>query len=431
MFLVILFALLWHPLNPARISYVPLKMDNIIEEAKLNSFAENAVSGMAEQRAGITFNESLDEPASEDDIIKDELDRAFENKTDDITYYNIEKGDTLSGVLSRYEVNRSDIYLLTAQYKQLANLRIGQRVSWIVDENNNLQAFTWYESSRNSRIYKRQGDRYTEYIEKRESSWRPVVFSGRIDTNFLVDAKNSGLTLNEVATITKVLQWQLDFRRLQKGDRFAVYIQREMINNRHESSELLAVRIKNFNQDYYAILADDGNYYNSNGGGLSRSLMRYPLDKPARVSSPFNPHRLNPVTKRITPHNGVDFAVSRGTKVLASGDGEVVMAKYSGSAGNYIAVRHGRQYATRYMHLDKILVKPGQRVKKGQTIALSGNTGRSTGPHLHYELHIDNKPVNPMTASLPQSTGLTGKSKAAYLDLVKTVKSKLIFPPGT
>lgn len=431
MFLVILFALLWQPLNPARTSYVPLKMDNIIEEAKSNSFAGNTASDMLEQRAGRTFNESLDEPASEDDIIKDELDKAFENKTDDITYYNIEKGDTLSGVLSRYEVNRSDIYLLTAQYKQLANLRIGQRVSWIVDENNNLQAFTWYESPRNSRIYKRHGDRYTEYIEKREGSWRPVVFSGKIDTNFLVDAKNSGLTLNEVATITKVLQWQLDFRRLQKGDLFAVYIQREMINNRHESSELLAVRIKNFNQDYYAILADDGHYYNSNGGGLSRSLMRYPLDKPARVSSPFNPHRLNPVTKRITPHNGVDFAVSRGTKVLVSGDGEVVIAKYSGSAGNYIAVRHGRQYATRYMHLDKILVKPGQRVKKGQTIALSGNTGRSTGPHLHYELHIDNKPVNPMTASLPQSMGLTGKSKAAYLDLVKTVKSKLIFSLGT
>lgn len=431
MFLVILFALLWQPLNPARTSYVPLKMDNIIEEAKSNSFAGNTASDMLEQRAGRTFNESLDEPASEDDIIKDELDKAFENKTDDITYYNIEKGDTLSGVLSRYEVNRSDIYLLTAQYKQLANLRIGQRVSWIVDENNNLQAFTWYESPRNSRIYKRHGDRYTEYIEKREGSWRPVVFSGKIDTNFLVDAKNSGLTLNEVATITKVLQWQLDFRRLQKGDLFAVYIQRETINNRHESSELLAVRIKNFNQDYYAILADDGHYYNSNGGGLSRSLMRYPLDKPARVSSPFNPHRLNPVTKRITPHNGVDFAVSRGTKVLVSGDGEVVIAKYSGSAGNYIAVRHGRQYATRYMHLDKILVKPGQRVKKGQTIALSGNTGRSTGPHLHYELHIDNKPVNPMTASLPQSMGLTGKSKAAYLDLVKTVKSKLIFSLGT
>jgi len=410
---------------------VPLKIDNVIEDAKLNSFTENTVVDMAEQRAGGTFNESLDEPAFEDDIIKDELDRAFENKTDDITYYNIEKGDTLSGVLSRYEVNRSDIYLLTAQYKQLANLRIGQRVSWIVDENNNLQAFTWYESSRNSRIYKRQGDRYAEYIEKREGSWRPVVFSGKIDTNFLVDAKNSGLTLNEVATITKVLQWQLDFRRLQKGDRFAVYIQREMINNRHESSELLAVRIRNFNQDYNAMLADDGNYYDSKGGGLARSFMRYPLDKPARVSSPFNPRRLNPVTKRITPHNGVDFAVSRGTKVLVSGDGEVVIAKYSGSAGNYIAVRHGRQYATRYMHLDKILVRPGQRVKKGQTIALSGNTGRSTGPHLHYELHIDNKPVNPMTASLPQSMGLTGKSKVAYLDLVKTVKSKLIFPPET
>ena len=94
-----------------------------------------------------------------------------------------------------------------------------------------------------------------------------------------------------------------------------------------------------------------------------------------------------------------------GTPVLAVGDGEVVIAKRSGAASNYVAIRHGRQYTTRYMHLKKLLVKPGQKVKRGDRIALSGNTGRSTGPHLHFELWTGQQAVNPLTAKLPRSEG--------------------------
>ncbi|KTR51926.1 peptidase, partial [Pantoea ananatis] len=138
-----------------------------------------------------------------------------------------------------------------------------------------------------------------------------------------------------------------------------------------------------------------------------------------RVSSNFNPRRLNPVTGRIAPHKGVDFALPIGTPVLAVGDGEVVVAKNGGAAGNYVAIRHGRQYMTRYMHLKKVLVKPGEKVKRGDRIALSGNTGRSTGPHLHFEIWINNQAVNPLTAKLPRMEGLTGKERTQYLTQVK------------
>lgn len=104
----------------------------------------------------------------------------------------------------------------------------------------------------------------------------------------------------------------------------------------------------------------------------------------------------------------------QGTPVLAVGDGEVVMAKRSGAAGYYVAIRHGRTYTTRYMHLRKLLVKPGQKVKRGDRIALSGNTGRSTGPHLHYEVWINQQAVNPLTAKLPRTEGLTGKDRKDY-----------------
>lgn len=429
--IIVLFSLLWRPLNPDRTIYIPLTpqvQTTVLENERLPAIVGNATLEIVDDRTSQEqqVSESLDQPKPEDDIVKDEIDEVI-SQEDNTVQYMVGRGDTLYGIMMQYGVNRSDIYLLTKQYKQLANLRIGQQISWVTDAEHNLKTFNWVISNNNVRIYERAGDKFTERTETREGIWQPFSINGVIDSNFVVDARNLGLTSNEIATITKALQWQFDFRRLQKGDKFSVLLSREMFDNKHENSQLLAVRIKNGSKDYYAILAEDGHYYDMNGGSLSQSFLRYPLEKQARVSSPFNPRRLHPVTRKIAPHNGVDFAVSRGTPVLSVGEGEVVIAKYSGSAGNFIAIRHGRQYTTKYMHLDKILVKAGQQVKKGDKIGLSGNTGRSTGPHLHYELHIDGKPVNPLTANLPVSDGLTGKSKTTFLEQFKMIKPKLAF----
>lgn len=430
-FFAILLIFLWKPVNPARVVYVPLNETTVVlDNSSLPVVVGNASIEIVDDQSHLSTTESLDQPVPEDEIVKDEIDEAIDGAiydTNNTSQHIVEKGDTLSGILSQFGISNADIYLLTRQHKQLANLRIGQQISWVVNEEKKLQTFSWVISPKNVRIYEREGDRFTERTETREGKWQPAVLTGAIGSNFVADARSAGLTLNEIGVITKALQWQLDFRRLQKGDQFSVVLSREMFENKHEGSQLLAVRIKNGSREYYAILADDGHYYDQNGASLSRSFLRYPLEKQARISSQFNPRRLHPVTKQISPHNGTDFAVSKGTPVLAAGDGEVVIAKYSGSAGNFIAIRHGRQYTTRYMHLDKIQVKPGQQVRKGDQIGLSGNTGRSTGPHLHYELHIDGKPVNPLTASLPLAEGLTGKSKTTYLELVRTIQPQLTF----
>ena len=180
-------------------------------------------------------------------------------------------------------------------------------------------------------------------------------------------------------------------------------------------------------KDYYAIRAEDGKFYDRNGTGLAKGFLRFPTAKQFRISSNFNPRRTNPVTGRVAPHRGVDFAMPQGTPVLSVGDGEVVVAKRSGAAGYYVAIRHGRSYTTRYMHLRKILVKPGQKVKRGDRIALSGNTGRSTGPHLHYEVWINQQAVNPLTAKLPRTEGLTGSDRREFLAQAKEIVPQLRF----
>ena len=367
-----------------------------------------------------------DTPSPADDAPKDELDQDVpdESGTHD---YVISTGDTLSSVLNQYGIDMSEINKLVKSDKDLRNLQVGQQLSWSLNDNGDLQRVSWEVSRRETRTYDRSGDGYKSSSAVQAGEWQNQVLHGVVNGSFVSSAKKAGLTNAEISAVIKALQWQMDFRKLRNGDRFSVLMSREILNGKSEQSELAGVRLNSGNKDYYAIRAEDRKFYDLNGSGLARGFMRFPTVKQYRVSSNFNPRRLNPVTGRIAPHKGVDFALPVGTPVLAVGDGEVIVAKRSGGAGNYVAVRHGRQYMTRYMHLKKLLVKPGQKVKRGDRLALSGNTGRSTGPHLHFEIWINNQAVNPLTAKLPRMEGLTGKERRDYLAKVREVTPQLKF----
>jgi murein DD-endopeptidase len=367
-----------------------------------------------------------DTPSPADDVPKDEIDEDVpdESGTHD---YVVSTGDTLSSVLNQYGIDMSDISQLVKADKDLRNLQIGQQLSWTLTDDGQLQRLSWEVSRRETRTYDRSGEGFKSSAAMQKGEWQNKVLSGVVNGSFVSSARSAGLTGGEISAVIKSLQWQMDFRKLRKGDRFAVLMSREMMDGKSEQSELQGVRMSSGGKDYYAIRAEDGKFYDRSGSGLARGFMRFPTVKQYRVSSNFNPRRVNPVTGRIAPHKGVDFAVPVGTPVLAVGDGEVIVSKRSGAAGNYVAIRHGRQYMTRYMHLKKLLVKPGQKVKRGDRIALSGNTGRSTGPHVHYEIWINNQAVNPLTAKLPRMEGLAGKERRDYLAQVREVVPKLRF----
>lgn len=367
-----------------------------------------------------------DTPSLDDDAPKDEIDEDVPNETGTHDYV-VSTGDTLSSVLNQYGIDMSEISQLAKSDKDLRNLQIGQQLSWTLTPDGQLQRLTWEVSRRETRTYDRTGDVFKASSEMQKGEWKNSVLSGEVNGSFVSSAKAAGLTSGEISAVIKSLQWQMDFRKLRKGDRFSVLMSREMLDGKSEQSQLLGVRMRSSDKDYYAIRAEDGKFYDRSGSGLARGFMRFPTVKQYRVSSNYNPRRVNPVTGRIAPHKGVDFALPLGTPVLAVGDGEVIVSKRSGAAGNYVAIRHGRQYTTRYMHLKKLLVKPGQKVKRGDRIALSGSTGRSTGPHLHYEIWINNQAVNPLTAKLPRMEGLTGKDRSDYLAQVRSVVPQLRF----
>ncbi|WP_434355910.1 murein DD-endopeptidase MepM [Parasalinivibrio latis] len=359
-------------------------------------------------------NIAPDDPALS--VPKDDLDKQLSEDKVVQHSHTVSSGESLSSIFSQYGISNSELYDLTKAYPDVAGLRVGQDLSWTLDKKGELESLTIQRDRKTKDIYSFANDKINHEQDIAKGEFRPVILAGRVTSSFYQQARSAGLTPNQIQTLVKALQWRFDLgRQARKGDKFAVELSREYIDGDPVGSgDVQSLLYQSGNDQIFIHRNKDGKFYDADGHSLQRAFNRLPTAKRYRISSSFNPHRHHPITGRIAPHNGTDFAVPLGTPVLATGDGVVVKAQHHRLAGNFVVIKHGREYITRYLHLSKILVKPGQHVKMGQKIALSGNTGRSTGPHLHYELHKNNRPVNPMTVSLPQASPVPRSQLNAY-----------------
>lgn len=250
-----------------------------------------------------------------------------------------------------------------------------------------------------------------------EGEWIKTVIQGDIKGSFSESGQRFGLTYNEIEFIANLLKDKINFNRdLRYGDKFDVVRVDQYVNGvASEQNEIQAVRFSSRGKLIAAYLHQDGNYYDKKGDSLQRAFQRYPTVKKYRISSHFNPRRKHPVTGRAVPHNGTDFAVNIGTPVVTTGDGIVVLTQNHLYAGKYVVIDHGNQLRTRYLHNSKILVRKGQRVARGQLIALSGKSGRVTGPHIHYEMLQRSHPVDPMKAYIPMVSSVTKKEMSTFV----------------
>lgn len=343
--------------------------------------------------------------------------------------HTVVRGDKLADILELSGLDDSTANKLIADYPELKRLTPGQQFYWILNKDNELEYMNWLTSEKEERIYElTEEGKYIRQILEKKSIWKKEVLKGQVGSSFNGSLKQLGLTNRQIAQLTSALQWQVSMRKLKKGDRFAVLISREYLAEKLTGQgNVEGIHMITGGKSYYAIQAANGRYYSRHGETLGKGFARYPLQRQARISSHFNPRRRHPITKRIKPHNGVDFALPTGTPIIAPADGIVAKVAYQAhGAGRYIVIRHGREYETVYMHLSRPLVRAGQNVKRGDRIALSGNTGGSTGPHLHYEFHINGRPVNPITVKLPGgNSGMSTAERRSFLATAKTVESKL------
>jgi len=214
----------------------------------------------------------------------------------------------------------------------------------------------------------------------------------------------------------RVLKHSVNFRGVQKGDKLAIiYDQKMRLGQPLGMPDIKVAMLESHGEKNYVFKHSDGKYYNSDGKALVQKYMRKPLNH-VRITSPFTTRRWHPVLKRWKAHHGIDFGARRGTPILAAAEGRVIFSGWKGGYGKVIKLQHQDNYVTLYAHQSRLKVKVGMHVKQGQVIGYVGNTGRSTGPHLHFGLYKNGRPIDPMRMVKFKTGGLTGKARRAFLN---------------
>ncbi|MFW6345294.1 MAG: peptidoglycan DD-metalloendopeptidase family protein, partial [Halomonas sp.] len=335
--------------------------------------------------------------------------------------YTVQQGDTFAVMAQNHlgigygEVLR----LLDALPDQnaLTRWRVGNSFDYQLDEDGRLLTLRMMRNGRSGFLVERDDDAgFSVATIERTGEATQRLFAGTVSGSFARSAQATGLSSAEVTELTRVLAKKLDFRRdTRRGDRFQVLVESDIIDGDSFDPRVLAVQYEGERLDLTLVRnGADNNFYTPDGESLDAAFSRYPFEGSYRLSSNFNPRRKHPVTGRISPHKGTDFAMPIGTPIQAPADGRVEKVGNHPAAGRYIVVRHDNGYRTRFLHLSRPLVSRGERVTMGERIALSGNTGRSTGPHLHYEVLVNNSQVDPMKVKLPENKSLSGEKLMAF-----------------
>ena len=259
-------------------------------------------------------------------------------------------------------------------------------------------------------------------VIKKELTLRLVRSAGSMDRSLYVDTTRAAIPAPVVAQLIRAYSFDVDFQRdIQRGDAFDViyeqYQDKSGSSARSGNMVYAALKLSGITLQVYRFRLAGGvvGYFNEKGESVRKALMRTPVDG-ARLSSRYG-RRRHPILGYTRMHRGVDFAAPRGTPVMAAGSGVIARAGWNGSYGRYIKIRHNGTYSTAYGHLHRYArnIRAGKRVRQGQIIGYVGSTGRSTGPHLHYEVHRNNRQINPMKLRLPTGNKLTGKRLARFM----------------
>ncbi|WED22418.1 peptidoglycan DD-metalloendopeptidase family protein [Vibrio sp. JC009] len=335
--------------------------------------------------------------------------------------HKVNSGESAAVLFSRIGLSARLLHNLISANKeinkQLSRLRPGNELLFGFDENQELVQLVRHISAFETFRVTKTSDGFTSAFEKKEVDIQYNYTEAEITSNFWNAAITAGMTPNQIMELAGIFGWDIDFALdIRSGDSFRVLYEEKIVEGEMIGrGRIIAAIFTNQGDTFKAVLDDKTeNYYDENGRAMKKAFLRSPVDF-RRVTSNFNPRRRHPVTGKVRPHRGTDYAAPVGTPIWAAGDGVVIKSSYNKYNGNYVFIKHSNTYITKYLHLKKRYVKTGQRVKQGKAIGSLGGTGRVTGPHLHYEFLVNGVHKNPRTVKLPQSKSLTGEHKQVYL----------------
>ena len=344
--------------------------------------------------------------------------------------HEVRNGDNLALIFKRAGFSAQTLHKLVntnAETRKLTKIHPGEILSFATAEDGSLAQLR-YVISKTDTLYVTLNDEgnYDTAIDSKEIETLSKSAGGEISNSFWTSGIAAGLSERQIMNFADIFGWDVDFANdIRKGDQFGLIYEAHYVDGEYiGDGKIIAAEFINQGERYTAIRHTDGNFYTPEGRSMKKAFLRAPVNF-KYISSSFNPRRLHPVTKTVKPHNGIDYAARTGTPVVSSGNGKVIRAGYSKYNGNYVFISHGTQYVTKYLHLDKKMVRTGQKVKQGQKIGTVGATGRVTGPHLHYEFLVNGVHRNPKTVKLPKSEPLPRDELAKFKPIADNFLAQL------
>ncbi len=335
------------------------------------------------------------------------------------------RGETLLTFLEENQIPLKLYYEMdTEDEKLLEDIRVNTVYQLLRDRDGKVeQVLLPLNDELELHIYKQDGNYLVEVIPIiYETKKKSLVmhFQDIPSRDILNKTENFELSMGIEHLFKKVI----DFKKVQIGDALVVfYTQKRRLGRFFGTQKIEAAMIEQNGKKHYQFLALDGKYYDENGKTTGTSSFIVPCHY-KRISSKFTLKRWHPILHRFRAHHGIDYATPTGTTIKAAYHGKVIFAGRKGGYGNTVVIRHPGGYRTLYAHLSKYSVHVGQKVKTGEHIAKSGNTGRSTGPHLHFGLSLNNRWIDP-ASKIVFKHGLQGSKKSAFISTIKLYKQKI------
>ncbi|MFY0605544.1 MAG: peptidoglycan DD-metalloendopeptidase family protein [Cyclobacteriaceae bacterium] len=352
----------------------------------------------------------------------------------DVFEGKVKWSQNLSSILDNYNISQEQVYQLANASKgvfDVRKLKAGYPYT-IIHERDSLKTarqLVFEPDNTQYVIFNLADSVYVNAIE-RPMITEEVTFTGTVESSVyeaIIDGGASQLLVNKLVDI---FAWQVDFFRIQKGDEIRVVYEQTRVKDKVvEVNKILGAYFKHFGKEYYAVYYEQGgqeDYFDEEGNSLRKTFLRAPLNY-SRISSRFSPKRFHPVQKRYKAHLGTDYAAPTGTEIRTVGEGVVLEAKYGKYNGNYVKIRHNSNYSTQYLHMSKIArgIRPGVKVKQGQTIGYVGSTGLANGPHLCFRFWKNGRQVDALKVDLPPSEPVDPSKLKGFLHAKNVMMNRL------
>lgn len=346
----------------------------------------------------------------------------------------VEKGETLSAIFKKLGFDVRELEKMVDAclgVHPLRDLREGRPYKFILDESGRIDSFTYAINDDGYLKLSRADEGYS--AEKVAIAYeKRILRIGRtIKNNLIAAMEEGGGGLLLALQLSDIFAGDIDFSTdLRTNDAFKIVIEGLYRDGKFvKYGDILATEFRNSGKVHRAYAFRQGgrlSYYDEEGKSLRRSFLKTPLSF-RRISSGFSRGRYHPILKIFRPHQGIDYAAAAGTPVSAAGDGRVVFAGRRGQYGNLIILRHANGYQTYYGHLSGMArgVRAGKTVDQGNVIGYVGSTGLATGPHLHYEMRVNDRPISPASLKLPHSEPLPGSLRPLFYKFLEQMDSEL------